>query len=98
MVWLSHFKLIITAECVCRINPTFEDYIHKNIIEDLLDDLCGEAVECLKWVKYGYSYKRNYFVCTEIKDKLPQFEEVIDIFIIRENVFLLQKSGKRRYL
>ena len=67
-------------------------YPYKNITDNLLEDLSGEPVETLKWIHYGYIYKKGYVICTAVEEKLPVFEEIVEIFMIRENIFFVTKK------
>lgn len=45
-----------------------------------------------KWLKYGYKYTRGMMICGGCDSNLPEFEKIIDIFIIENQPFFVTEK------
>lgn len=68
-------------------------YIFKQVLLDYFDVDITEKCQSLKWLKYGFLYKRDFIILLRVEPVmlLPVFGQIVDILVYENQYFFITK-------
>lgn len=89
-----HTLYQIVSECGPSTIVNIRTYIFKEVLINYFDVDVTEKCQPLKWLKYGFLYKRDFIILLRIESitLLPVFGQIVDI-LVYENQYFFYHEG-----